>query len=796
MFFRFFLTLLLCFHVIVAFASDYILEGRIVDKENEEPLWNANVFIEEEGGGTSTNEEGHFSVSLPEGNYTIRFSYLGYQTRRVEVELNEDKYIEEFMVPQGYDYEEVEIEGRRDRTVETTEMSRVELEMTDIESLPVVFGEIDILKTLQLTPGVQNTAEGSNSLNVRGGGPDQNLILLDGAPIYNPSHLFGFFSVFHPDAIEDFSLTKGGMPARYGGRLSSILDVNLKSGDPDNFRTRGGVGLISSRIMTEGPINDGQGGFMVGGRRTYIDVLAQPFLPDEQQGNRYYFYDLTGKAHYRLNAENTVSFSGYLGRDIFDFGDQSAAFPVDVNSDWGNTVLALNWDRVINNDLFANYNLFYTDYGFTFGVGQDIFEFTLLSEIRDVGGRARFNYYLGDDHEIRFGAEFVNHRVEPGFGRIEADGEGQELELSERRANHLSLYAEDNWEITDRLKVNYGLRYSLYNQVGPYESLNRNEQGVVDDTSTYSNWEHVALYDGWEPRLSARYFLQENTSLKASATRNYQFIHLASATGGTLPTDVWVPSSELVKPQRSDQVAGGIVHEIPDMGLELSVESYYKWMDNQVDFRPGADLILNPFLDEEFLQGKGTAYGVEFLIEKDAGDWGGWISYTWSNTDRTIEGINQGRPYSPRFDITHDLSLVANYEFNDEWDASLVFVYSTGRPFTPELGYMFGDFGGAGGGGGQSAQPGFQTFPVFAEERNSFRMENYHRADVSVNYRPGGPSKPGEYNSYWNFSVFNIYNRKNPYFYNFDYNIATGEQAVEKVYIFPIIPSVTYNFRF
>lgn len=787
--FRTVLASVLCLFSYSALAQDYRLEGRVINTETEEPVWNANVFVQETQQGTTTGEDGTFELLLPAGQYTIRFSFIGYREKIVEVELNQNKDIEVEMLPEGLDVDEVEIEGKRERSLERTEMGEVELEMREVERLPVVFGEIDILKTLELTPGVQSGTEGTSSLNVRGGGPEQNLILLDGAPLYNPDHLLGFFSVFHPDAIQDFSLNKGDMPARYGGRISSVLDVNLKPGDEEEFNARGGLGLISSRAMVEGPIREGRGGFMVAGRRTYADLVAQPFLDDDLQGSRAYFYDLTGRAHYRLNSENTLSLSGYIGRDDFSLeGGGADGASLDFNIDWGNTAGNLNWRRNISSNLFADYSLYYTNYDFSFNTGLGQLDFQLLSEVRDIGGRAEFQYFPTDRNQILFGAEFVNHRVEPGIGRVDVEDETEfEPNINERRANHYSFFAQDQWDINDRLRLSYGLRYSLFQQVGPYERLARNDQGIIEDTSSFDSWEEVALYDGLEPRLAGRYLLTDNTSLKASATRNYQYMHLASATNGTLPTDVWVPSSELVEPQRSDQIAAGIEHDFTELGFEVGVESYYRWLDGQADFEPGADLVLNNFIDEEFLQGKGTAYGLEVLLERRLDDWGGWLSYTWANTDRTIDGINDGEPFSPQFDVTHELSLTASYEFNEYWNASFIFVYATGQPFTPELGAFAGDFGLAGGA---------SNFPIFADERNSFRAEDYHRADISVNYQPGGDPQPGEFNSSWNFSIYNLYNRANPYFYNFNQNALFGESTSEKVYVFPIIPSVTYNFRF
>ncbi len=773
--------------------QEYTFSGTVEDAETGEGLAFANIYILGTGKGVTTNAEGAFSIELQEGEYSIRITYTGYETTTREINLTGDLSVRFAVESTGLDVEEVEILGdRRARQVETTQMGRIDLEMERIASLPVLFGEIDILETLQLTPGIQSSSEGSSSLNVRGGGPDQNLILLDGAPIYNPSHLFGFFSVFHPDAVDDFTLIKGDMPPRYGGRLSSVLDVNQRKGNEEEFNVRGGIGLISSRGMVEGPLgSEGNGGFMFAARRTYIDLLVQPVLPPDLKGNRYYFYDMSGKAHYRLNARNTLSLSAYLGRDRFVFSDgDEGLIPIELESDWGNKALSLEWDRVINNDLYATYTAYYSDYDFSFNFGDDLFTFGLFSGVRDIGGRARFNYFPSNNREIRFGIEAVNHEVNPGIGEIKADDEDFGVEVSPRRANEFAVYAEDEWAISNNFTINYGLRYSFFNQVGPYRSLEKNELGMVEDTIEYASWENVQNYSGLEPRISANYRINELTAAKISYTRNRQYIHLASFTGGTLPTDLWIPSSKFIKPQISDQIATGIFRELPGAGLDVSFEVYHKWLDNQIDFRPGADLILNPFLDEEFLQGTGRSYGAEVFLEKNRGKLTGWIGYTLAETKRTIPGINNGEPYSPRFDITHDVSFVSNYKLNEQWDFSFVFVYATGRPFTPQLGQMAGNFGVS-----PEEGPGFSRYPIYADELNTFRTEHYHRADVSVNYRPNR-SENKRYKSYWNFSVYNVYNRANPYFYDFGESPETGELQVVKVYIFPILPSVTYNFRF
>ena len=680
--------------------------------------------------------------------------------------------------------QEIVISSRkRDANVRNAQMGKLDLSMNQIRSLPVIFGEVDPLKALQLMPGIRNAGEGNSGLYVRGGGPDQNLILLDDAVVYNPGHLFGFFSVFNGDALKNVSLIKGGMPAQYGGRISSVLDISMKEGNMQDYQVEGGIGTISSRVSVQGPIEKEKASFMVSGRRTYVDLLAKPFISRSSNfnGSGYFFYDLNAKINYRFSPKDRLYLSSYIGRDVFDFrnGDRS----LNISIPWGNATTSLRWNHVFNKKLFANTTAVYNDYKFTFGAAQDNFNVQLNSGIRDFGLKTDFDYFASTRHRIRFGAQLTRHRFTPSVVSGNQDSTVFEPNNAQiKKARELALYIQDDWDISERLKMNVGLRLSAFQQIGSYTHFQRDVNGNKLDSTVYGPGQSVKWYGGPEPRWTMRYTIDDVSSVKASITRNIQYIHLVTNTGTSLPTDVWVPSTIRVKPQLSWQYALGYFRNFSDNMFETSVEVYYKNMNNQIEYREGyTPSIRDP--EEEFVFGRGWSYGSEFFINKTRGKFTGWIGYTLSWTWRKFPELNNGIKYPAKYDRRHDLSLVTIYEAGPRWKWSGVFVYATGNTITlPERFYLTEGVLG-------------QQFSSL----NQYRLAPYHRIDVSATYTPR-QKQQRKLKASWVFSIYNVYSRMNPFFIYFDqegsaFNNTLRIQA-KQVSLFPIIPSVTWNFKF
>ena len=662
-------------------------------------------------------------------------------------------------------------------------MGRIDLSMNKIKSLPVIFGEVDPLKALQLLPGVRNAGEGNSGLYVRGGGPDQNLILLDDAVVYNPGHLFGFFSVFNGDAIKNVSLIKGGMPAQYGGRLSSVVDISMKDGNMQEYHAEGGIGTVASRFTVEGPLAKDKASFMLSGRRTYVDVLAKPFVPRSSSffGSGYYFYDMNLKMNYVVSKKDRLYLSGYFGRDVFDFRNSQRSLNVYIP--WGNSTGTLRWNHVFSKKMFANTTLLFNDYKFAFSALQNNFDVTLNSGIRDVGLKSDIDYYASTRHKVRFGGQYIFHRFTPSVVTGRQDSVVFEPNNAQAKfAHEIGFYVQDDWEISDKLKLNAGLRFSGFQQIGPYTSYLQDASGNKLDSTVFGRGDKVKNYGGLEPRITARYAFDDQSSVKLSASRNLQYIHLVSNTGSTLPTDVWVPSTLRVRPQISWQYAAGYFRNFSDNMFETSVEIYYKTMDNQIEYKEGyTPSIKDP--EEEFVFGRGWSYGAEFYVNKARGKLTGWIGYSLSYTWRKFPQLNGGEKFPARYDRRHDLSLVGIYEFSPKWKLSGVFVYATGNAITlPERFYLVE---------GVLAQQ-FSSI-------NQYRMPAYHRLDLSATYVPR-PNSTKKLKSSWVFSIYNLYSRMNPYFIYFDQEggavDGTLQVKAKQVSLFPILPSVTWNFKF
>ncbi len=754
--------------------QNFTISGYVKDGASGETLIAANVFNKSNPAqGAATNLYGFYSLTLPQGDYTLVFSYLGFSNKEIEINLEEDLRIN-VELNEGVTIEEIVVTGeRKDKNVSSTEMGTIELPMEDIKKLPAIFGEIDVLKTLQLLPGVSSAGEGSAGFFVRGGGPDQNLVLLDEAVVYNSGHLFGFFSVFNSDAIKNTSLIKGGMPAYYGGRISSVVDVQMKEGNNKNYAVEGGIGLIASRLTVQGPIEKERSSFMVSGRRTYAFDLAQPALKDSDfEGTNYYFYDLNAKVNYIFSDKDRLYLSAYFGRDVLNYNSRERDF--EFRMPYGNATATVRWNHLYNDKLFMNVSAIYNDYDFSIGGGQSDFSFNLFSGVRDFNVKADFDYTPDVRHYIKFGVNYIYHKMTPSIVSATSGDAEFNTDLESKYAHEAALYVQDEIKISGSLNINAGLRFSMFTQVGPYTSTLTGK--------TFEKHEPVKTYYGLEPRLSGRLKLDDQSSLKAGVNINNQYIHLVSNSTSTLPTDVWVPSTEIVKPQRGVQYALGYFRNFLGNRFETSVEVYYKDLKNQIDYGENYVNNLADDVENEFVFGEGKAYGLELFLKKQKGALSGWIGYTLSRTDRFFEAINDGNRFPAKFDRVHDLSVVLNYQLNPYLEFGSVFVYATGNTYTPLKNIYFIE----------------NNLNVNYGERNSARIEPYHRMDISLTYTPK-PHSEKNFTSNWVLSVYNVYNRKNPFFiyYATDTNTQnlTASAKAYKVTLFPIIPSITWNFK-
>lgn len=764
--------------------TKFKISGYVRDSASRETLIGATLQIVETGKYVSTNQYGYFSINVLGGNLTVTASSIGYITQQTSYKVDSNLVVDIFLSSKSTLSSEIIISAtKKDANVKNAQMGQIDLSMGKIKALPVLFGEVDPLKTLQLFPGITNAGEGNSGIYVRGGGPDQNLLLLDDAIVYNSGHLFGFFSIFNGDAIKNISIIKGGMPAQYGGRLSSVLDVAMKDGNMKKFQGEGGIGSIAARFSLQGPIKKDKSSFILSGRRTYIDALAKPFIKKGSQfdGSGYYFYDLNAKFNYRFSPKDRVYLSGYFGRDVFDFVNTKRQF--DVNIPWGNSTMTARWNHVFQRNLFVNTTLLYNDYNFSFGARQKYFDFNLKSGIRDFSYKSDFDFFASNEHRIKFGVQATRHIFTPSIVSGKQDTSIFKNDLAQKKySNELSAYVQDDWDISNNLKVNYGLRWSGFQQIGPYKNYTSDNFGNKLDSIVYKSNETVKFYNGLEPRTTVRLSLNETTSVKGSVSRNLQYIHLVSNAGTTLPTDIWVPSTLRVKPQISWQYATGFFKNFNNNTFETSIELYYKSMQNQIEYKEGYTPSSKD-TEEEFVFGKGWSYGAEFFVNKAKGRFTGWIGYTLAWTWRKFPQINSGNVYPAKYDRRHDLSVVGMYDLNKKWKLSTVFVYATGNATTlPEKFFIVE--------GVLSQQ--FSNI-------NKYRLAPYHRLDFSATYTPT-PKKVKKITGSWVFSVYNAYSRKNPYFYYFDQTgspyAGTLEVKAKQVSLFPAIPSVTYNFKF
>lgn len=776
------LTGILFFLPLFSFAqSQFTLSGYVKDAASGEDLIGAKIVVAEAGTGVMTNEYGFYSLSLPAGEYRIIGRYLSYDDDTITVNLNKDIQYNFELKEESIEINTVEITSQaKNENVKSTEMSTATINVKQIKKLPALLGEVDVIRTVQLLPGVQGVGEGITGYYVRGGQANQNLILLDEATVYNASHVLGFFSVFNSDALKDeYKLYKGGIPAQYGGRLASVLDLRMKEGNARQFNATGGIGLISSRLSLEAPIVKDKSSFMVSGRRTYADVFLAFSNNEQVKNSQAFFYDLNAKWNYQFSDKDRLFVSGYFGKDVFNFQDL-------FKNDWGNATGTVRWNHLFSNRLFANTTFIVSD--FNYGFEAESFtgdRFSYNSGIRDYNLKTDFNFFLNPQNEFRWGWHGILHKFKPGVFEPIGETFFQALELEDEFALENSFYI--NWEqdISRRLSMLYGIRYSLFQQIGPGTEFNyAADNETITDSTDFNAGQVIQNYHGPEPRLAMRYIVDENSSIKASYNRMRQYLHLASNSTASFPWDIWVPSSRHIPPQIADQVAVGYFRNFMDNELEASVELYYKYMQNQIDFKTGAELLLNPTIETELLFGNGWSYGMELLIKKNYGKFTGWIGYTLSKTRRQIDGINNGDPYPATNDRRHDISVVTSYQFTDRLNLALTWVYGTGNAVTFPVGKY--EFDG-------------QTIAYYGP-RNSARMPDYHRMDVALTI--DGKKKLKEngkrrLESSWNFSCYNAYGRRNAFSVDFRPSEEPGEAPkAYKIYLFRWVPSVTWNFNF
>jgi hypothetical protein len=762
----------------MSYATDvkdgYSISGFIKDRSNGEVLPGATVFVNGLQRGTAANAYGFYSISLPEGEYSVRYSFIGYSDMTLNIRLTSDTTINIELFPTAESLKEVEITGQAvNENITSSQMSVTKLTSQNIKEIPAFLGEVDLIKVLQLLPGVKFVAEGSSGFSVRGSSPDQNLVILDEATVYNAGHLLGFFSVFNNDAVKSVDLYKGDIPAAYGGRIASLVDVRMKEGNMKRFQGTGGIGLISSRLTLEGPIVKDKASFLVAGRRTYADLFLAFSNDEDLRDNSLYFYDINAKVNWNINQKNHLYLSGYFGKDVFKGGSQ-------FGLDWGNATGTVRWNHLFSDKVFANFTFIASQFSYNLGIPEGNEQaFLWESRITDYTLRGDFSWFLNPNNNITFGFQSTFHDFYPG--QLEGLGDSAtfgRLTIPDKYSLESALYITNDQKIGNRVTLKYGLRFTIFNNAGPDTTYIYSPEGQILDSTVHGNG-FYNTYTGLEPRLAIVYQLDEVSSIKASYSRNYQFVQQASNSTAGSPFNIWFTSSPNVKPQVGDQIAAGYFRNFLDGMLETSAEVYYKIINDAVDFKDHADLLLNKHLEAEILTGSGRSYGIELMVRKNRGKVTGWVSYTWSRSFNQIPGINNGDPYPAPYDRPNDFSIVVNYKVAPTISLGASWVYLTGQPVTFPVGrYEYLN----------------NIVPVYSE-RNSYRFPDYHRLDLSFTWTER--EKQRRWRNEVNVSIYNAYNRKNPWVINF---LNDPEQAnttyAEMVYLFGIIPSITYNFKF
>ncbi len=767
------LTILIGFTTVTA-QKKSTLSGYIRDAETGEEMIGATVFIKELKTGGSANIYGFYSVSVAPGQYTVVFSFLGNQSITKQIDLTSSQTLNIELPKNSESLKMVEVVGEAEnQNVEEVQMSTIDMKMETIKKIPALMGEVDVIRAIQLLPGVQSGGEGSTGFFVRGGGLDQNLILLDEAPVYNASHLFGIFSVFNQDAIKNAELYKGGIPARYGGRLSSVLDVRMKEGNSKKMKLSGGIGLISSRLTLEGPIIKDKVSFVVSGRRTYGDLFLK-VLPDDNpaKGAQLFFYDLNGKVNWRINDKNRVFVSAYTGRDVL-------GFPELFKLGWGNQTVTTRWNHIFSDRLFSNFTGIYSNFNYNLGVPSGPNEFLWTSKILNYSLKNDYTFYANTKNTVKFGFQSTYHTFKPAL--IEPGEENDAfntLEFFDRYAWENALYASNEQKIGGLVTLQYGLRFSAFSNVGKDTVYTYDENYNNTGFDAYESGDVYNTFTNFEPRFAIKYTLDDVSSVKASYNRMTQYLHLATNSTGGAPLDVWMPSSTNTMPGVADQIALGYFRNLKNNMFEASVEVYYKALQHQIDFADNANILLNKQLEGVIRQGKGESYGAEFYVKKQKGDLTGWISYTLSKATRTVDGINNGNSYLANYHRPHSISIVGTYALNKKLDLSATWVYNTGTRLTAPTGRL--DYGG-------------EIIPVYSD-RNASKMPDYHRADIGLNWKVSPEDQ--RFQSSFNFSVYNLYARKNAFSINFKEDAENNTAVAEMTYLFSIIPSITWNFEF
>ncbi|CAH8283776.1 outer membrane receptor protein involved in Fe transport [Mariniflexile fucanivorans] len=781
---------LCCFNVISTTAQEKItLKGVVSEEKNNETLIGVSIIFPELNTGTTTNEYGFYSITIPKGTYKVIISYIGFATKNETLVLS-NSTTKNFSLSDSFEtLDEVVItENVEKLNIKTPQMSVAKLTSSTIKEIPVVFGEADIIKAITLLPGVTSAGEGASGFNVRGGAADQNLILLDEATIYNSSHLFGFFSVFNPDAIKDIKLYKGGIPARYGGRVSSVLDIYQKDGNSKEFHANGGIGLVSSRLLLEGPLKKDEGSFLLGGRSSY----AHLFLPLFDIDNIAYFYDLNTKLSYKLNDRNNIYLSGYFGRDVFRLNET-------IDNTYGNTVLNFRWNHLLSDKLFSNVSLIYSDY--YYGLKLGFVEFDWVSGIKNFNLKYDFKHYISNKFKLQYGLNSIYYKFNPGDIKPTTETSGiNPFKLTQKFAFENAIYIDAEQKLSDKLAISYGLRFSSFLRLGQDElNVYENNHAVVFNDNfkiyekaepigveTFKRSDVIADFFNIEPRLSLSYQINSNNSIKASYNRMSQYLHLISNTNSPTPLDIWTPSGKYIKPQLLDQFALGYFKNFKNNRYSLELESFYKTIKNRIDYIDGADLIANNAIEQIILNGEAKAYGLEFLLKKNEGRFKGWLAYTLSKSEQQTKGrtptelgINNGNWYNTPYDKTHDISLTSSYDLSKKIKINANFLFQTGQPSTfPNGQYTYNGV----------------TVPNY-NNRNSDRLTSYHRLDASITYSPK-PEKTTGLQSFWVFGIYNLYNRNNAASITFGQNEETKLNEAYRLSIFGIVPSVSYNFKF
>jgi len=771
-------------------GQDITISGRITDAKSNENLVGAAIYIQSLEKGVVTNRYGFYSLSIPKGSYTISYSYAGYANKEVAIEGIKDS-IQNISLSEFQEaLSEVVIESTPSQiSIQKPEMSVNKLSIKSIKELPVVLGEVDVIKALLQLPGVTNAGEAASGFNVRGGATDQNLILLDEVTLFSSSHLFGLFSIFNPDAIKDLKLYKGGIPSRFGGRIASVLDIYQREGNSKEYHAEGGIGLLSSRLLVEGPISKERTSFLVGGRSSYVHL----FLPLFDINSSAYFYDLNLKLNHKINENNSLYLSSYFGSDVFSLSDQ-------FFNQYGNSFVNLRWNHIFGNQLFSNASLIYSKYNYDLEL--DFVGFEWNSGIDNYNFKYDLVHYLSNKTKLRYGTNQLFYEFNPGeIAPNKSESNIKEEQLTKKFAYESGYYIESEIKLSKKIAINAGLRLSVFSRLGQdsitiyknnlpvvfNQDLGIYEEGEIQEIRASSRSDVQRTFTNLEPRFSLSCQLNETASLKTSYQRTVQYIHLISNTTSPTPLDIWEPSGPFVKPQLSNQYAVGFFKAFSDETYSLSVETYFKDLENRVNFIDGADIIANENIENVLLRGKGRSYGLEFLFQKTKGNFKGWLAYTLSRTEQQIRGrnaiepgINNGKWFVTNFDKTHDLSLNSSYRFSKKWKANASFNFQTGLPTTFPVGqYSFL---------GQFVVPNFG-------ERNSNRLPNTHRMDISLNYIPK-PNSDKKWKSEWVFSIYNIYNRKNASSITFSQNTETKRNEATQLSIFGIVPAVTYNFKF